>query len=151
MCRKWKKWGARQKRWQKQCGGLCVMFVSPSGCYSGYKATSPFLTAMAEAAAAAAAAAVGGCATQTPRAWCHGSPSFWTSCTPRDSTSTRPGMSASFSWTSASSSACLNRTRKRSGGGEGRHNGNPYPLLTVTVGSKPANTNKNLITLTRGN
>lgn len=89
-------------------------FNPSPGCSSESKAASPFPTAMVEAAVAAAAAAVVGCVTPTPRAWCHGSPSCWTNCTPPDSTSTRPGTSASSSWISASSSACLNRTQKRS-------------------------------------
>lgn len=139
-------------------GLLLHLFAPPSGCCSGYRAASPSPAATAEEAeaaaagtavvGAAAAAAAGGFATQTPRAWCHASPSCWTSCTPPGSTSTRPGTSASCSWTSASSSACLNRTQRRSVGG-GWGGGNPYPALMIAVGLKPANTNKNLITLTQ--
>lgn len=86
------------------------------GYSSGFRAASPSPTVTAAAAAAVAAAAVAAVAfvTQTPRAWCPGSRSCWTSCTPLGSVCTRPGTSASCSWISASSSACLSRTQRRS-------------------------------------
>lgn len=91
--------------------------LNPSpGCSRESRAASPSPTVTAEAGAAvaAAAAAVVGCVTPTHRAWCRGSPSCSISSTPPDSTSTRPGMSASSSLTSASSSGCSNRMQKRS-------------------------------------